>query len=314
MRLLASLALATCLLSSAVAAQVPDDGVETVLVTGEQPGPSLWEVTDGEHSLWLLASYAPLPSGLQWKSDEVAAIIAQAQEVIGPYQASFKVSDSDTLRAKKSRLKRVLPRKEYARWRALKKKYIGAVDTEELLPAYAAMLLRISALQRSGLVYTDDLWRTIYMLAHRHHVPVSIAHQVTIPITDGSRTGKNQQRIGVDYLIETMDRLENELRTARIHANAWATGDIEALRELAVSDQAYALLNAHSWPFLQGDELQAALARTDEKWIEAADAALKRNVTTFAVLPAYLVFQENGPLAALASRGYVVLEPEAERN
>jgi hypothetical protein len=313
MRLLASIVLATWLLCSAVAAQVAEDGVETVLVTGEQPGPSLWEVTDGEHSLWLLASYAPLPSGLQWKSNEVAAIIAQAQEVIGPYQASFEVSDSDTLRAKKSRLKRVLPRKEYARWRALKKQYIGDVDTEELLPAYAAMLLRVSALQRSGLVYTDDLWRTIYTLAHRHGVPVSIAHQVKIPVTASDRSAKNQQRIGVDYLIETMDRLENELRNARIHANAWATGDIEALRELAASDQEYAALNAHSWPFLQGDELQAALARTDENWIEAADAALKRNVTTFAVLPAYLVFQEDGPLAALRSKGYVVIEPHADQ-
>lgn len=312
MRLLASIVLATCFLSSFAAAQVSDDGVETVLVTGEQPGPSLWEITDGEHSLWLLASYAPLPNGLRWKSDEVAGIIAQAQEVIGPYQASFKVADSDALRTKKSRLKRVLPRKDYARWRALKKKYIGALDTEDLLPAYAAMLLRVSALQRSGLVYTDDLWRTIYVLAHRHRIPVSIAHQVTIPVPESSHGARNQNRIGVDYLIETMDRLETELHTARMHANAWATGDIEALRELAASDQEYAALNAHSWPFLQGEALQAAIARTDEKWVEAADAALKRNVTTFAVLPAYLVFQEDGPLAALAARGYVVLEPERE--
>jgi hypothetical protein len=312
MRLLASIVLATCLLSSAVTAQVAEDGVETVLVTGEQPGPSLWEITDGEHSLWLLASYAPLPSGMQWKADEVAGIISQAQEVIGPYQASFKVSDSDTLRTKKSRLKRVLPRKEYARWRALKRKYIGDIDTENLLPAYAATLLRVSALQRSGLVYTDDLWTTIYTLAHRHRVPVSMGHQVRIPVTANSSTAESQQRIGVDYLIETMDRLENELHTARMNANAWATGDIETLRALAASDQEYAALNAHSWPFLQGDELQAALARTDEKWVQAAEAALRRNVTTFAVLPAYLVFQENGPLAALESRGYVVLEPARE--
>jgi hypothetical protein len=58
--------------------------------------------------------------------------------------------------------------------------------------------------------------------------------------------------------------------------------------------------------------LAQAIALTDKKWVDAADSALKRNLTTFAVLPAYLVFQENGPLAALKSRGYVVIEPERD--
>jgi hypothetical protein len=313
MRITAVIAFVACLVSPVVCALADDAGVETVLVTGEQPGPSLWEVTDGEHSLWILASYAPLPSGLKWKSKEVETIIAQAQEVLGAYQASFAVDGPEALRAKNYRLKRVLPRKQYQRWLTLRKKYIGQIETEDLLPASAATLLRVSALERSGLVYTDDLWRTIYGLAHKYGVPVSIEHQVTIPIPANTRTAKDQQRIGVDYLIETMSRIEDDVRAAVERANAWAVGDIDVLRELAKADGAYAAMNAHSWPFLQGEQLNSALTLVDKKWVAAATATLKRNRISFAVLPAYLVFEEDGPLSVLKSAGYVILEPEAGR-
>jgi hypothetical protein len=315
-----------CLSSSSVfaqsaASQIPPppvrtdpSGIESVLVTGEQPGPSLWEVTDGEHSLWILASYAPLPKDMAWRSKEVESIIADSQEVLGAYQASFSISGPDTLRTKTSRLRKVLPRKAYSRWQRLRKQYIPRdIETERLLPVSAAMLLRVSALERSGLVYTDDLWRTIYTLANRHKVPVNTRHQLTIPITEPTAaSGAKQRRVGVEYLVETMDRLEEDLLAARERANAWAVGDIDRMREQAKSDGAYAFLNAQSWPFLQGKQLQETMALADRKWVDAADAALKNNTTTFAVLPSYLIFQESGPLAALAARGYVIREPYAE--
>lgn len=289
-----------------IPAQASED-VETVLVTGEQPGPSLWEITDGEHSLWVLASYGPLPAGMSWRSREVEEIIADSQEILGAYQVSFTVDDASSLRTKRSRLKRVLTRKQYAQWTELKKKYIGNVDTETLLPATAALVLRTSALEHSGLAYTDDLWRAIYILANRHGVPINTAHQVTIPIHESSMAST---KVGVEYLVTTMNRLEQDLREARHRANAWAVGDIAALREYAKSEGNYAFLNAESWPFLQGRELEAALALGDERWIESAHRALRRNRSTFAVLPAYLIFREDGPLAALEKRGYVLLAPD----
>jgi hypothetical protein len=35
--------------------------LETVLVTGEQPGPGLWKVSHGDHVLWILGAQYPLP-------------------------------------------------------------------------------------------------------------------------------------------------------------------------------------------------------------------------------------------------------------
>ncbi len=35
--------------------------LDEVVVTGEHPGPGLWEVSNGERTLWILGTYAPLP-------------------------------------------------------------------------------------------------------------------------------------------------------------------------------------------------------------------------------------------------------------
>jgi hypothetical protein len=55
-----------------------------VVVSGVQPGPGLWQVTapDG-HTLWLLGTVSPLPARLDWRADEVKAVIASADAVLG---------------------------------------------------------------------------------------------------------------------------------------------------------------------------------------------------------------------------------------
>src|SRR5687768_14260052 len=62
--------------------QEPVAPVEEVLVSGEQPGPGLWRVSHGDHSLWLLGLHSPLPAKMSWKSSEVERLIAQSQLVL----------------------------------------------------------------------------------------------------------------------------------------------------------------------------------------------------------------------------------------
>jgi len=45
--------------------------LETVLVTGVQPGPGMWKVSKGEHVLWVLGTLAPLPKHISWQSHDV---------------------------------------------------------------------------------------------------------------------------------------------------------------------------------------------------------------------------------------------------
>ena len=110
--------------------------LDLVLVTGEQPGPGLWKVSKDDHVLWILGTLAPLPKKMLWRSKDTEAVIADSQEVIGDSSAKISVGFfrgltlvPSLLRARKNadgaKLKDVLSPAQYARWSALKAKYIG---------------------------------------------------------------------------------------------------------------------------------------------------------------------------------------------
>lgn len=283
--------------------------VEEVLVTGEHPGPGMWKVTHGENTLWILGTHAPLPRRLIWRSDEVEFVISEAQQVIDAYSASFRLLDGNPLSMKGKPLRRVLSRRQYSQWRALKKKYIGDDDEiETALPVTAALVLRSNALAQAGLGNSDIVLREMHRLAASYQVPLTSHHHVT-KLVSGVPTDARGERRGVDFLVETMNRLEGDIRAARIRANAWAIGDIGALRAQAATDTTVAQLYASSWPYLSDADLAALAAETDAKWLQAAEQALRRNQTTLASLPIFMLLREDGLMKSLRSRGFEVIEP-----
>lgn len=283
--------------------------VEEVLVTGEHPGPGMWRVMHGDNTLWILGTHAPLPARLTWRSDEVEFAISEAQQVLGSYSASFTLRGGNPLAMQGKPLRRLLPRRTYARWQALKRKYIGKSDEiERALPVTAALVLRSNALQLSGLTSSDAVLKEVMRLAQSYHVPVTNDHQVTKTI-DELPNDAAAERVGVAFLTETIDNLENDVRTARARANAWATGDIEALRAQAAADEHAADLYANSWPYLGAAELEALARETDSRWLNAAEQALRRNQSTVAILPIFMLLQSDGLLARLRERGFEVIEP-----
>ena len=283
--------------------------VEEVLVTGEHPGPGMWQVINGDNTLWILGTHAPLPQRLVWRSQEVEFAISEAQQVIDAYSASFTLRGGNPLAMKGKPLRRVLPRRAYSQWRSLKRKYIGDNDdVETALPVTAALVLRSNALAQAGLGNSDNVLRELHRLAKAYQVPVTNSHQVT-KIISGLPTGKDAERRGVDFLLATMRNVESDLQAARARANAWAVGDIGALRAQAAADTTVAQLYASSWPYLTDEELAALTRETDAKWLQAAVTALKRNHTTVASLPIFMLLDERGLLARLRAEGFEVIEP-----
>lgn len=302
------LLIATAFVASLAHAQAP---IEEVLVVGEHPGPGLWKVTKGENTLWILGTHAPLPQRLTWRSHQVEWVMTEAQQVIGPYTASLSLRGGNPLAVKGPPLRKLLTSRQYAQWKALKKKYLGDDDeVERALPVAAALMLRSAAFARTGLTSADTTWRQIYSLAERYDVPVTATHQVDKAIDwDARRDAARTQRVGVEFLLKTMNTLESDVRAARLQANAWASGDIDALRARAASDLSLADLYASSWPFLSEEELRSLQTATDTRWLVAAERALKRNRTTFAALPIYLLLNEDGLPSSLRALGYEVEAP-----
>jgi uncharacterized protein YbaP (TraB family) len=283
--------------------------VEEVLVTGEHPGPGMWKVTKGDNALWILGTHSPLPQRLQWRSQDVEFAISEAQQVLGNYSASFTMLAGNPLSMKGKPLRRLLPRRAYSQWQSLKKKYIGRnAEIETALPVTAALVLRSNAYAAAGLASADSVLNELHRLANAYQVPVTNDHQVTKLIA-GLPADADTERKGVEFLLATMKNLEADLKTARARANAWAVGDIDALRAQAAADTTTAQLYASSWPYLSDADLAALTAETDARWLAAADRALRRNQTTVATLPIFMLLRSDGLLAALRSRGFEVIEP-----
>src|SRR5262245_43034686 len=79
----AGMAALSLLFGMAEAAEPPPvQELETFVVSGEQPGPGLWKVSKGDHVMWVLGAYAPLPKDMIWRTKTIEARIAESQEVL----------------------------------------------------------------------------------------------------------------------------------------------------------------------------------------------------------------------------------------
>ncbi len=261
--------------------------------------------------MWILGTLGPLPEQMTWRSHEVEAVIAQTAEILGPYSITLSVEQSDPFRSKRQSLKAVLPGRDYARWIAMKARYVsGNEDTDNLLPTAAALLLQAGAYEKAGLTYSNEIWATINRLAQENGVPVRSLEVVADAYTAKKGYTLHSPHAGVRYLEETMDRMKTNEQSARARANAWAVGDITSLRRLTRTDESDTALLAASWPFLSVQEAHDIMAHAQGTLVQVLDNALRRNQVSFAAIPIFLLLRDHGLLADLKLNGLSVNEPD----
>lgn len=301
--------------------------LETIVVSGDQPGPGLWKVTRDGRVLWLLGTQSPLPRRMRWETREVERRISQSQAVLLPPSANVKVDGGmiagmfllpSLLGARNNpddaTLAEVVPPALYARWQPLKRKYLGdSRAVEKRRPLFAAGRLFEKAVQRSGLTFDTKLEKTVRRLAKRNDVPIE-QPKLDLKLEKPREAIRQFRASRLDDLAcfeQTLDRLETDLEAMRVRANAWATGDVATLRERRVRvDQVGTCIDA----FLQStvaqqrgfDKLEQ---RMRDAWLTAAEAALAKHASTFAMLSMREILSEDGYLAELKRRGYAVEEP-----
>lgn len=300
--------------------------VQPVMVTGETPGPGLWMVTKGGHVMWLLGTQSPVPANMSWKSDQVNQIIAQSQEVIAPASASVKADIGffgkmallpSLIGARNNpggrTLDQVVPPELYARWKVLKEKYIGRDGgVEKFRPIFAAQELYEKAIYKSGLSSNNIVWPVVVAATTQHAVKVT-KPKIELKVESPKSMIKEFKKSPLDDLAcftRTIERLETDLDAMKLRANAWATGDLEAMRALPFTDQRAAceaaIMNA---TIVEKGGMKDLPTRVGEAWLAAVDAAMANNDTTFAVLPMSEILKPDGYLSKLAARGYGVQEP-----
>ncbi|MBC7983712.1 MAG: TraB/GumN family protein [Candidatus Obscuribacterales bacterium] len=331
----------------AAPAHVSIASLEAVLVTGEQPGPGLWKVTkqsEGtQHTLWILGTHGPLPKKMTWRSKEVEAVIAESQEVLAAVKIDVDVDVGffATLAALPSlvnatnnpddaKLKDIVPADVYAKWLTLKEKYIGRDGgVEEVRPTFAMQTLQSKARDKVGLASSSAIWPTVSRLAKKHQVKIvqpEVSRELKVAKPRAMlKKFRKVQLADVECFKNSLDRLEADLEAMKARANAWAIGDVEKLRRLPDLDPSENCLMMLQQAALQGqlaeevgaqDLLKDAVRMQElltkeaaEKWLAAAETALSKNKTTFAVLPVFNLLDADGYLAKLKAKGYAVEEP-----
>jgi uncharacterized protein YbaP (TraB family) len=303
--------------------------IEEVLVTGEQPGPGLWKVTrpgaGHEHVLWILGTYGPLPKKMRWRSTELEETLAASQEVIAPPSMRADVGGPlggitllpSLIGLRKNpngeRLQEVLPPDLYARWLPLKQRYLGGDDdAEKWRPIFAAGELYVKALGKSGLEPSRVVWPDVEKLARKARVKITTP-EVRVKVEKPRAAIKDFKQAplsDIECFAKTIERLESDLGLMRVRANAWATGDVATLRELAPVDNASACISV-----VMNAQLMQDRGYTDwpgqlaEAWVEAAESALGQNASTVAVLPTAQILKPDGYVARLRAKGYLVEDP-----
>lgn len=307
--------------------------LDTLVVTGTLPGPGLWQVSNGDNTLWILGTVTPLPKDMTWDSSEVDALVAAADEVLAPGGFTATLGAGGALRmltlipsalaAGKNpdgkKLVDVLPPDMYAQWAALKKKYMGSNrKVERRRPMIASMELHGSAIRAAGMTRDATVWQRVEAVAEKHDVAITdTSHQMKLSLKrkqakDAISSIAGSRPADIACMDATLATLERDLQTMVRNANAWATGDVEILRQIEQDDlqPACRRLQDEAMGLVGLPDVEQTLAAL---WLQKADAALSRNRSTVAVVPVTrLLAPATGLLAQLRERGYSIVAPDDE--
>ncbi len=332
-----ALALATLVATASFAEEATAPVVlDKLLVSGEQPGPGMWKVSKGDHVMWIVGLQSPVPKKMTWRSKKVEAIIAESQEIlgrpgvgvslgrgIGYFSAIFLLPSAMEARKNPNgaTLRDVLPADLYTRWEVLRNKYVGdynndpEADIERWRPMFAARELYNNAIDKSGLTSTDPVATVIRDVAKKHGVKITItSFEPTITAPRAAINELKATRLAdLDCFINTLNSIDIDLEAMRKRGNAWARGDIKAIRALPAPDIGGACAAAvRDASFVKTAGMENLEARIQENWLSAAELALTKNKVTLASLTIEQLFRPDAYLAKLKARGYTVQEPDLD--
>ncbi|KIQ97529.1 TraB/GumN family protein [Lysobacter sp. A03] len=300
--------------------------LDSVAVTGPQPGPGLWRVSKGEHDLWILGTLSPLPEGITWNADSVVDLVGQSQEVL--WRPHFVV-DADVgffrklslgygmLKAEKNpdgaKLEDVLSPQLYARWTTARQRYLPRDrGIERKRPMVAAQELFSAAIREAGLgspkIVSPPIRAVIQAESIKETTP-----KVTVKIEDPAGAIKDVRRMSLNdsnCLEATLDAIDQLLPRMITNANAWATGDLAQINfdQLARRNNTCADVFSNA-EFSRKWGIPDIRASVRNEWLRVAEASLAENATTFAVLPLEDLVAPDGYVARLRALGYEIDAP-----
>ena len=291
------------------------DVLDTVIVSGEQPGPGLWHVHRGGAHLWILGTVSPLPKDMTWRTGQVETVLDGAGEVLmaKPFEIGIArvlwllITERDLFMVRGGkRLRDVLPADLYARFAAQRAKYTSdAAKWERFRPFIAMAFLQEAALHRVGLSTRLDIGSEVRKLAHKHHVRVAEIKIAGIhDVLDALKTV--QPATENKCVAAGLATVESGLPRLVDRARAWATGDVERMQSLPEAAEMGDCRSALLTDAGAGD----LIAQVRRSWFDALQQRLLSGGVTLAVLNMDMLLEQGGVLDQLRARGFDFEAPQ----
>jgi hypothetical protein len=319
-------------------AETSDEPLEEIVVTGEHAGPGMWQLTHPDHpghTLWIVGEPPLLPKGMRFRSQQVAHVASQSQEIlmqggsslkpdkeIGVFRMLTLVPAALKLRKNpdQATLQELIPPDLYARWLVQKKLYLGRDSgVEKMRPFLVAEKLQDAALEKLQVGHAGS-WPEVWEYVRTRKIPVTTPSLEFTFKTDGLRgqlKAFSHEKLGDEECfartVELVEALSNK-QVEEARARAWATGDLATLTELPpLPDRESACDQAIVSALAMTTEVPNNLReQMDDLWFAAADKALTKNESTLAFVPMSALLGEHGYLESLRKRGYEILAPGIE--
>ncbi len=294
---------------------------EEILITGKVSGPPLWQVKNGDNTLWVFGFLSPLPEDLEFDASGLEEVIAGADEMLsrpdlemseslGPFKLiglyrqyrKMRVNDNDQT------LEDVLSPELYARVLAAKGAYgPRGKGIFKLRPLFAALALDKAARDNAGFQDASIVGNSVIKLVKRYKLPRT---ELLVETDLSARTMLdeiNSMSLAAEIacLTTTLERIETDIEGTKERARAWAYGYMSELYAMEFPDPQGACMEAA----LEGSELKALFAQFEALWLANAERALAENRSTFALLEIQALVASDGVLAQLQEKGYEVIAP-----
>lgn len=303
----------------AVAQTEPDEqDMQVVLVSGYHSGPAMWKVTGGpkRNVLWLLGEVSPFPRNIKWRSREFELALRRSQELLIDFSGYWYLDDdnADALdKASKlpdgTKLKDLVDPEFHERLVATAALF-GNPSIETRRPFSATNLLVSAVMRKLGLEGFSVRFQAAKIGEWRQR-KVTFFAAPELPFEERLKNWSHESNIVC--LRRLVDVIEDGGDGILELANAWAVGDIPALRQLvpAYSFSRDGFRSGECAAAMHGGEQQAReyKVRRTEAWLAQAERALAKNKSTIAVVLMSELFEPDGYLAALRAKGYEILEP-----
>jgi hypothetical protein len=319
-------------------AQTTAAPLDEIVVTGEFAGPGMWQITHPDHpnhTLWIVGDPPLLPKGMRFRSQQIARVASQSQEIlqhtgfslkpaekVGMFRMLSLVPAALKLRKNpdKATLRELISPDIYARWLVQKQLYLGrGSGVEKMRPFLVADKLREAAIADLQLGNVGS-WGDVWQVVNDKKIPVTnINLEFTFKTDDlrGQLKAAAREKLDDEECFARTVALTEALSNKPVEearARAWATGDLVTLRELPPLPDPepsceQAVVNALAMTTPVPRDVRKQL---DEMWLAAAGSAVTKNESTLAFVPMSALLGDEGYLETLRNRGYAIRAPGTE--